>query len=113
MSEIEAQLKTADLATKDEYIKDMDELVNCKIVLGMKKAVQLIFDKFDILCQQKVKSMVKSEIDTRIKELKELARKIDVESNSIGIKSKISVQTSPIKKRLTPKRMKKYQLNKK
>ena len=57
--------------------------------------------------------MVKSEIDTRIKELKELARKIDVESNSIGIKSKISVQTSPIKKRLTPKRMKKYQLNKK
>ena len=51
MSDIEAQLKTADLATKDEYIKDMDELVNCKIVLGMKKAVQLIFDKFDILCQ--------------------------------------------------------------
>ena len=51
MSELEAQLNPADLQTKDEYIKDMDELVNCKIVLGMKKAVQLIFDKFDILCQ--------------------------------------------------------------
>ncbi len=52
----------------------MDELVNCKIVMGMKKAIQLIFDKFDILCQQKVKDLVKSEIDVRIKELREVAR---------------------------------------
>lgn len=67
-----------DLATSDEYMKNMDELVNGKIVMGMKKAVQLIFDKFDILCQQKVKAMVKHEIDTRIKELKELAKEMQM-----------------------------------
>lgn len=66
------------MATSEDYMKNMDELVNCKIVMGMKKAVQMIFDKFDILCQQKVKAMVKSEVDARIKELKELAREMQL-----------------------------------
>ena len=47
-------------------MNNMDELVNSKIVIGMKKAVSLIFDKFDILCEQKVKAMVRSEIDAKI-----------------------------------------------
>lgn len=77
------------MATSEDYMKNMDELVNCKIVMGMKKAVQLIFDKFDILCQQKVKAMVKSEIDTRIKELKELAREMQLnESMNTSQKTK-------------------------
>ena len=40
-----------DLAISEDYMKNMDDLVNCKIVMGMKKAVQLIFDKFDIMCE--------------------------------------------------------------
>lgn len=44
--------------------------------MGMKKAVQLIFDKFDLMCEQKVKAMVKSEIDAKIKELREIAKEI-------------------------------------
>ena len=35
----------------EDYLNNMDELVNSKIVIGMKKAVSMIFDKFDILCE--------------------------------------------------------------
>lgn len=64
------------MATSEDYMKNMDDVVNCKIVMGMKKAVQLIFDKFDLMCEQKVKAMVKSEIDAKIKELREIAKEI-------------------------------------
>ena len=85
----------------------MDELVNCKIVMGMKKAVQLIFDKFDILCQQKVKAMVKGEIDTRIKELRELAREMQLNESAVSTNAKTKHKTpcpSPPNKKATPKR---------
>ena len=65
-----------DLTTSEDYMKNMDDLVNCKIVMGMKKAVQLIFDKFDILCEQKVKALVRSEIDAKIKELQNIAKEL-------------------------------------
>lgn len=32
-------LSAADLGGSDNYLKNMDELVNCKIVMGMKKAI--------------------------------------------------------------------------
>lgn len=35
----------------EDYMNNVDELVNSKIVIGMKKAVSMIFDKFDILCE--------------------------------------------------------------
>ena len=106
MSELDAQLSTVDLATSDEYMKNMDELVNGKIVMGMKKAVQLIFDKFDILCQQKVKAMVKHEIDTRIKELKELAKDMQINESvsQQSSRTKGKAPQSPQTKKNTPRR---------
>lgn len=97
MSGLDAQQSSLDLATSEEYLKNMDELVNGKIVMGMKKAVQLIFDKFDILCQQKVKAMVKHEIDTRIKELKELAKDMQVNESvsQQSSRTKAKVPQSP------------------
>ena len=93
----------------------MDELVNCKIVMGMKKAVQLIFDKFDILCQQKVKAMVKYEIDTRIKELKELAKEMQMNESisQHSHRAKGKVPQSPQTKKNSPRRLKKSSANKK
>ena len=111
MSELDAQLSTVDVATSEEYMKNMDELVNSKIVMGMKKAVQLIFDKFDILCQQKVKAMVKHEIDAKIRELKELALEMQINDSVRQIKSKMP--QSPHKRKNSPKRLKKYSTNKK
>jgi hypothetical protein len=83
-------------------MKNMDELVNCKIVIGMKKAVQLIFDKFDILCQQKVKAMVKSEIDARIKELRELAKEMQGSESSIGQGSKAATKLNTARGAASP-----------
>ena len=84
----------------------MDDLVNCKIVMGMKKAVQLIFDKFDILCEQKVKAMVKSEIDAKIKELRELAKELQMnESVLLCQKTKMKMPAqSPQFKKYSPKK---------
>ena len=74
MSDLEAQLQQLDLAIDEDYFKNMDDLVNCKIVMGMKKAIQLIFNKVDLICEQKMKALVAAEIDAKLKELKEVAR---------------------------------------
>ena len=42
----------------DDYFKNMDDLVNSKIVIGVKRAVQLVFEKVDIVCEQKIKTIV-------------------------------------------------------
>ena len=100
-------LSAADLGGSDNYLKNMDELVNCKIVMGMKKAIQLIFDKFDILCQQKVKDMVKNEIDVRIKELREVSREMNGYQTAQSFKTRCKIPTSPKKKKNSAKRLKK------
>ena len=54
-------------ASVEEYICNIDERVNGKIAAGMKKAVHLLVDKFDILLQNRLKlvlaKQIKDEVD--------------------------------------------------
>lgn len=62
----------------EEYFRNIDERVNCKIAAGMKKAVHLLVDKFDILLQNRLKLIlakhVKDEVDQRVRTLRQLSQ---------------------------------------
>ena len=55
----------------EEYFRNIDERVNGKIAAGMKKAVHLLVDKFDILLQNRLNlilsKQVKDEVDRRMR----------------------------------------------
>ena len=56
-----------------DVFRNIDERINCKIAAGMKKAIHLIVERFDDLFQQKLKMLAQSEVDYRIREIRELA----------------------------------------
>lgn len=62
----------------EEYFRNIDERVNCKIAAGMKKAVHLLVDKFDILLQNRLKLIlakhVKDEVDQRVRTLRQVSQ---------------------------------------
>lgn len=59
----------------EEYFRNIDERVNGKIAAGMKKAVHLLVDKFDILLQNRLNlilsKQVKDEVDRRMRTYKQ------------------------------------------
>lgn len=54
----------------DEYFKSIEERINKKISLGIKKAVHLIFEKFDHMLQDWVQIMINDSIESKIKLMK-------------------------------------------
>lgn len=60
--------KTENLST-DGTMREMEERLNNKMAMGMKKAMHFIVGKFDFLFETKMKMMVKEEIDIRMKEM--------------------------------------------
>jgi len=51
----------------DDQNKTLDEKINHKIAIGMKKAVHLILGKFDMLIHDKVQLLVSQEFETHYK----------------------------------------------
>lgn len=49
----------------------LDHLINEKVAASMKKGVKLILDRFDDMYQQKMKIMVRAEINRRIQEVRD------------------------------------------
>ena len=60
--------KTENLSS-DSTIRDLEERLNNKMAMGMKKAMHFFVGKFDFLFENKMKIMVKEEIDIRMKEM--------------------------------------------
>ena len=50
----------------DEFDGSLDERINQKIAVGLKKAVHLIIDKFELFISDRVKIVVKDELDHRM-----------------------------------------------
>ena len=55
-----------------DIINKVDDQVNTKMAQGMKMAINLIVNKFDIQLQKQLLLMVKDEIDNRINDIKEI-----------------------------------------
>ena len=55
-----------------DIINKVDDQVNTKMAQGMKMAINLIVNKFDMQLQKQLLLMVKDEIDNRINDIKEI-----------------------------------------
>jgi len=60
--------KTDNVST-DGSIRELEERLNNKMAMGMKKAMHFFVGKFDFLFENKMKMMVKEELDMRMKEI--------------------------------------------
>ena len=63
-----------DLTSVDDFFNNVDDRVNEKIALGMKKAIRLIVGQFDKHMLAKMKLLVKEEVDERLWELRQAKR---------------------------------------
>ena len=58
-----------DSNSTDVSLRELEERMNNKMAMGMKKALHFIVDKYDFLFESRIKTMVKDEVDLRIKEM--------------------------------------------
>ena len=63
-----------DLTSVDEFFNNVDDRVNHKIAQGMKRAIRLIVGQFDKHMLNKIKMIVRDELDDKMRQEREAKR---------------------------------------